>query len=106
MYTGEGIDLLMRSFWMLIIMGVLALTTRVLVAMEEPPISVATTVEDDAARQLRIYREALLQGSTDKVRVDAAVGLLLNKDSASRDLLVSSLRLPDNPGAGKAAASS
>ena len=60
------------------------------------------TAEDDAARQLRIYREALLQGSTEEIRVDAAIGLLLNRDTASRDLLVSALRLSDNPGASKA----
>ena len=58
--------------------------------------------EDDVARQLRIYREALLQGSTEEIRVDAAIGLLLNREAASRDLLVSALRLSDNPGASKA----
>ncbi len=58
--------------------------------------------EDDSARQLRIYREALLQGSTEEIRVDAALGLLLNSDAASRELLISSLRLSDNPAAVRA----
>jgi len=62
----------------------------------------ATASEEDPARQLRIYREALLQGSTEEIRIDAAVGLLLNRDSAGRDLLVSVLRMPDNTAATRA----
>lgn len=84
------------------IVGVLVLSAGAIAATEEPPVSAVAAAEDGVARQARIYREALLQGSTEKVRVDAAVGLLLNKDTISRDFLVSSLRLPDNPGAGKA----
>jgi HEAT repeat protein len=53
--------------------------------------------EEAAARQLRIYRETLLQGSTENVRVDAAVGLLLMDDPQSREILVSALKNEDNP---------
>jgi hypothetical protein len=91
----------MRSFWTLVILGALTLPASVLVAVEETPVSPAI-VEDDVARQVRIYREAILQGTTERVRSDAAIGMLLNKDAASRDFLVSALRLSDNSGAGKA----
>ena len=55
-----------------------------------------------SARQLRIYRDSLLQGSTEAIRVDAAVGLLLRDDDASREALVSVLSASDNPAAQQA----
>lgn len=58
--------------------------------------SVGNITDDAEARQLRIYREALLQGSTEEVRVDAAIGLLLRKDPQSRQVLVSALKSSDN----------
>ncbi len=91
----------MRWIITLILLGVMTLSPGLCAAEEEESIPGIALV-DDAARQFRIYREALLQGSTEEVRTDAAVGLLLNRDTASRDLLVSALRLSDNPGAGKA----
>jgi HEAT repeat protein len=70
-------------------------------SQEAPVVSVPSVVsqEEAAARQLRIYREALLQGSTDVIRIDAAVGLLLQNDTASREILVSALKSDDNPAA-------
>ena len=53
--------------------------------------------QEESARQLRIYRDSLLQGSTEEIRVDAAVGLLLRNDDASRDALVAVLSEADNP---------
>lgn len=91
----------MRWLLTLIVVGVMVQPLELSAAEGDVRI-VGVTTEDDAARQFRIYREALLQGSTEEIRADAAVGLLLNRDTASRDLLVSSLRLSDNPGAGKA----
>jgi len=55
-----------------------------------------------AARQLRIYRDALQQGSTEDIRVDAAVGLLLQNDAESREILLSALESDDNPQARQA----
>lgn len=55
--------------------------------------------QDDSERQIRLYSEALLQGSSEDVRVDAAIGLLLRQDSAGRDVLVKALQASDNPGA-------
>jgi hypothetical protein len=97
----KGLDVPMRWLLTLIIIGMVFLHLKPLSGAEEASLS-SPTAEDDAARQLRIYREALLQGSTEEIRVDAAIGLLLNRDTASRDLLVSALRLSDNPGASKA----
>lgn len=53
--------------------------------------------QEDSERQLRVYSEALLQGSTEEVRVDAAIGLLLRQDSAGREILIKALRASDNP---------
>ena len=55
--------------------------------------------QDDSARQLRIYSEALYQGSSEEVRVDAAIGLLLRKDAESRSILLKALGGSDNPNA-------
>ncbi len=44
----------------------------------------------------RIYRDALQQGSTDDIRVDAAVGLLLQNDEQGRDALLSALQSEEN----------
>lgn len=53
--------------------------------------------QEDPGRQLRVYSEALMQGSSEEVRVDAAIGLLLRQDAAGRDVLVRALRASDNP---------
>ena len=96
------LDVMMRWSLALILAGVLVLGLSLRAESEEFLSAYSSPADDDPARQFRIYREALLQGSTEEIRVDAAVGLLLNRDTASRDLLVSSLRLSDNPGAVRA----
>ncbi len=53
--------------------------------------------QEDSGRQLRVYSEALMQGSSEEVRVDAAIGLLLRQDAAGREVLVKALRASDNP---------
>lgn len=58
--------------------------------------------EEETARQLRIYSETLYQGSSMDVRVDAAVGLLLHKDSTSADILTAALEAADKPQAAEA----
>ncbi|MHC4523913.1 MAG: HEAT repeat domain-containing protein [Planctomycetota bacterium] len=50
-----------------------------------------------AARELRINRETLQQGSSEDIRVDAAVALLLQNTAQSRDVLLSALKSDDNP---------
>ena len=61
------------------------------------------SIETEASgRQFRIYRDALQQGSTDDIRVDAAVGLLLQNDEQSRDALLSALKSEENPQARQA----
>jgi len=52
--------------------------------------------QEESGRQLRVYSEALLQGSSDEVRVDAAIGLLLRQDAAGREVLIKALRASDN----------
>lgn len=57
----------------------------------------AVAPEEESSRQLRIFREALFQGTTEDIRVEAAVELLLRNDSASWDVLVATLKNGDNP---------
>ena len=61
------------------------------------PKSAAGSIETEAsAREFRIYRDALQQGSTDDIRVDAAVGLLLQNDAQGRDALLWALKSEEN----------
>lgn len=53
-------------------------------------------------RQLRIYRETLQQGSSEDIRIDAAVGLLLQNTAQSQDVLASALKSDENPQARQA----
>jgi HEAT repeat protein len=57
----------------------------------------AVSPEETAARQLRIYRDALLQGSTDVIRIDAAVALLVQNDAAGREILLTALKSSESP---------
>jgi HEAT repeat protein len=57
----------------------------------------AATPEEETSRQLRIFREALLQGSTEDIRIEAAVELLLRNSPESWDVLVTALNAADNP---------
>ena len=58
--------------------------------------------ETDTARQLRIYEDALMRGSTEQSRTDAAVELLRRGDGGARELLLKALVSRDNPQAGHA----
>lgn len=62
-------------------------------------IGIGIGVNDESERQLRLYSEALYQGSSEDVRVDAAIGLLLRQDSEGREVLLRALRASDNPSA-------
>ncbi|MHC4760626.1 MAG: HEAT repeat domain-containing protein [Planctomycetota bacterium] len=59
-------------------------------------------VTETSAREFRIYRDALQQGSTEDIRVDAAVVLLVQNDEQGRGALLSALRSEENPQARKA----
>jgi HEAT repeat protein len=66
---------------------------------QAPSVAVEAEVMLDAeaqARQVRIYREALNQGSSEEIRVDAAVGLLLQNTAESRGVLLAALKSDEN----------
>ncbi len=56
----------------------------------------------NAARQLRIYKDALFRGTSEQSRQDAAVELLLRDDRASRQILLEALLSKDNEAARQA----
>lgn len=56
----------------------------------------------NAARQLRIYKDALFRGTSEQSRTDAAVELLLRDDRASRQILLEALLSKDNEAARQA----
>lgn len=53
--------------------------------------------ESDATRELRIYRDALLRGSSDSIRLDAAITLLLREDSEARAAVLEILNSSEAP---------
>jgi len=56
----------------------------------------------DAARQLRIYKDALFRGTSEQSRQDAAIELLLREDKASREILLEALSDKNNEAARQA----
>jgi HEAT repeat protein len=62
-----------------------------------PPDAEIAIVEDESSRQLRIYSDTLLQGASESIRLDAAMGLLIRKDSAAQEVLLAALSAADNP---------
>ena len=68
-----------------------------------PVSATGDSIETEAsAREFRIYRDTLQQGSTEDIRVDAAVGLLLQNDEQGRGALLSALKTEGNPQAREA----
>ena len=64
---------------------------------KRPAPAMGEGVESEAsAREFRIYRDALQQGSSEEIRVDAAVGLLLQNDKQGRDALLLALQSEAN----------
>jgi hypothetical protein len=55
--------------------------------------------KEELSRQLKIYKDALLSGSTDQMRSDAATELLMSSDPASRVVLLSALNQDETPAA-------
>ncbi|MEN6307970.1 MAG: HEAT repeat domain-containing protein, partial [Anaerohalosphaeraceae bacterium] len=53
-------------------------------------------IENENARQLRIYSDALMQGVSDTIRLDAAMGLLIRKDQSARDVLLEAISAKEN----------
>lgn len=74
------------------------LSAGLALAADEPLASAPANGANEAntARQLRIYKTALLNGPTEKIRSDAAAELLYRQDSESRDILLQALALKDN----------
>ena len=65
---------------------------------KRPASAMGGSAESEAsAREFRIYRDALQQGSSEEIRVDAAVGLLLQNDEQGRGALLSALQSEENP---------
>lgn len=54
------------------------------------------TQEESAARELRLFRDLLQQGSTEDIRVDAAVSILLINTAESQNVLLTALKSSEN----------
>lgn len=97
-----GVIVNLRVVWIVILLIHVFSLTPLAQSGEESAVSAplpgaVVDPEEEASRQLRVYRETLLQGSTEDVRVDAAVGLLLQDSQQSREILVAALKSEDNP---------
>ena len=55
------------------------------------------TPESELDRQLKIYKNTLLQGAAEEIRIDAAAELLFSDDPAARDILIETLNQSENP---------
>ncbi len=88
----------MRVKWLSVIILLL------LIGCRQPPVSSdkaalapgKTVAEAELTRQLEINKEALLKGSTDRIRIDAATVMLFNEDPLARKVLLEVLKQSEN----------
>jgi len=66
-------------------------------AQEQAALTGNETAEDEAAVQLKVNKDALLQGPNEQRRIDAAIVLLLSKEKSARHILLEGLSSKSNP---------
>jgi len=88
----------MRVKWLSIIILLLVIGCRQpQVSSEKAALAPGKIVaEAELTRQLEINREALLKGSTDRIRIDAATVMLFNEDPLARKILLDVLKQSEN----------
>jgi HEAT repeat protein len=59
-------------------------------------------IEDNAARELRIYKDTLLHGVSEQIQTETAIALLVRGDRQSKVILMEALVSTDNTGARQA----
>lgn len=64
--------------------------------------NVTAADEDNLARELRIYKEALIHGVNEQIQTDTAIALLVQGDKQSKAILLESLTSEENIGARRA----
>ncbi len=63
---------------------------------------VSPGAEDNAARELRIYKDTLLHGASEQIQTETAIALLVRGDRAAKEILLEALVSADNPKARRA----
>jgi len=67
------------------------------ISPERPAFPVDETIaEAELSRQLKINREALLKGTSEQIRIDAATVMLFSEDALARKILLEVLRQSEN----------
>ncbi|MDD5327630.1 MAG: HEAT repeat domain-containing protein [Phycisphaerae bacterium] len=65
----------------------------------QPPDKVKTAAKVELSRQLKINKDALLQGASEQIRIDAATVMLFSEDPLAREILLSALSQGENSSA-------
>ncbi len=64
-----------------------------------PSDKVKTAAKTELSRQLKINKDALLQGTNEQIRIDAATVMLFSEDPQAREILLSTLEQEENSAA-------
>lgn len=87
-----------RSYLLMLLLLLGCQQADVSVGEPAPPVSEAVA-EAELGRQLKIYKSTLLEGTSEEIRVDAAVELLFSKEAPAREVLLDALRQSENTSA-------
>jgi HEAT repeat protein len=84
-------------FWVLVVILLLIGCQQAEISPERPAFPVDETIaEAELSRQLKINREALLKGTSEQIRIDAATVMLFSEDALARKILLEVLRQSEN----------
>jgi HEAT repeat protein len=89
--TGRRLEI-----WGLLILAVLTIAFIQGCQQEQADSGAGAAPVTDSETQLKINLEALLRGATDEIRLDAATVLLFNENPRARQILIDTLRQPEN----------
>ena len=84
------------EIWVLLILAVLTIVFIQGCQQEQVDSGAGDAKVTDSETQLKINLEALLRGATDEIRLDAAMVLLFNDNPRARQILIDTLRQPEN----------
>ncbi|MGA1980127.1 MAG: hypothetical protein ABSG99_06140 [Sedimentisphaerales bacterium] len=65
----------------------------------QPPDKIKTVAKAELGRQLKINKDALLQGANEQIRIDAATVMLFSEEPPAREILLAALSQAENSAA-------
>lgn len=84
-----------RQLYIIVILLLATGCQQTIAADKSAPIN-EPSVENPADKQLEVNRDALLKGSSEQIRIDAAIVMLLSEEPVARNILLDTLKQTEN----------